>query len=346
MKTTENKNPLSSVSLGSYDLTDKGLFTENLQILSALNTAQRRFSKRILSLHPDRGNCFSTRSVERGMCGRWIFFRRFDTGDRAFAGGFYCGSHFCIPCQFRKAYTAAVACHQFVVEQMRRNPSLVPVFHIDELFSQSGLSDQFKELKQSYRKELRRRPHLRPCISGSLCFYHFGVCADCSEWHLSCRELILADSSHASFDHQLSALRVPDHLLFRVIFDLFLCNLINADGMFSRERQFDAMQLTKDMAMFVPYRSFTGFSVPENSSSDVVPAHLAHLPFVEEQYRYDRALSEYVLENINSGDDVQFPFDNYSKGTVKCSSGRRAYKAALHRACRYSRFLDSKEVKS
>lgn len=331
MKSTESKNPLSSVVLGSYDLTDKGRFVENLQILSALKTAQRRFSKRILSLNPDQSNFFSSPESKQGLCGRWIFFRRFDTGDRAFAGGFYCGNHFCIPCQFRKAYTAAVACHQFVVEQMRRNPSLVPLFHVDELVSSSSLADQFKELKRAYRNHLRRRPHLHPCISGSLGFYHFGVCADCSEWHLSSRELILADSSHAAFDRELAALCVPDQLLFRLIVDLFLCNVINAEGMFSRDRQFEAMQLTKDTALFVPYRSFTGFTVPENSSSDVVPAHLAHLPFVEEQYRYDRSLAEYVLENVNSGDDMQFPFDGYQK-SGHTGGGKRARRAAAKRA--------------
>lgn len=322
MSTTGSKNPLSAFELGSFDLTDKGLFHDNMQILSALKTSQRRFCNRILKFHPE------LRKPELFNCGTHIFFRRFRSGDRVYAGGIFCQNPLCPLCAFRRAQISAAACYEFVKEQMRRNPCLFPVLHHHGLVEDflgvpsSSLAQQFKNLKRDHRKDLRTRQHRLPFVAGSIGFYHFGSCFDCGDMLLTRMELHLV-MQPSPFDR----LSISEQNLRKVIFDLFLCRVINSDGSLTRNQQFQATNLIKDSAQFVPYGIFNGFSNPAFSVTDSIPDSFSDQTYDEEQYRYDVELKEYVLCKVNTGENMQFPFEEYSKpGYV--GRGRRSRKAA------------------
>lgn len=308
------------IELASYDLTDRGRFTENLEILSAMKTYQVRFLRRIVQLHPDE--------VKLGdglRCGSWIFFRHYhELGERSFAGGFTCKNPpLCVPCAFRRVYVAARACTDLILQQMKRNRNLVPLVTTLHLADGEDLSERFTHLKRSYRWMLRNRPHAFPSISGSIGCFHFS--RGMSGWSLSCKEIMLVNAGHSE-PLDVSA-------LFPAVFSVFLGSVLNFDGALSHDEHFQAAQLIKGSQFCVPYGCLSGFTSPKQDSSDPQEERFAGQPFQEEQYRWDGELHEYVLEKVNTGSDMQFPLADYSKpGHV--GGGRRARLAAA----RHSRF--------
>lgn len=318
MRPDLKKNPLSVIKLASYDLTEKGRFTENLELLSAMKTAQASFLHRIVRLHPDQVK----RSDAIRDCGKWIFFRRYATGERLFAGGYICRSPFCLPCAFRRAYVMAQEISAYIRALVSRNPALAPVLLLHSAAPcAGGLSDQYASLKRYYRKYLKSRRFM-PYIYGSISGYYLFPCSDCSEPTFSVKELLLIDTSQPGSAYP-PEIGISPQNLFSAVLDVLLCSVVNSEGNLTRDQHFDAVQVRTGSAPFIPYGCFTKYVPPSNVSSDQPDDRLVDQPFVEEQYLYEAGLMEYVLQQVNVGDDMQFPFDNHRKAGL-CSHKRRA----------------------
>lgn len=316
----QKKNPLFAIELGSYDLAQRGLLKENLEILSALKAAQVRYLNRIIKLHGEEVKF----SDYLRACGSWIFLRHYpESGERAFAGGFTCKSPHCIPCAFRRAYIGAKTCFGMVKQHLARHPQHEAKFGIHSLLCAEGIDRQYKAIKQQYRQILRRRRNQRQHHGGIGGFHFEGTCEDCGGWLLEIREIVLLDRDYADPPEE----PVTDDLLFEMLLEVYLCGLIGSTAHLTREQRFLAVQTVEHPPLIVPSGVLSGIEYP-NDSSDPVEPHLADQPFQEEQYRWDFGQQLYVLEKVNTGDAIQLPFEGYKRSHRTGGRGARARRAA------------------
>lgn len=324
-----NKNPLSVISLDSYDFTKRGLLNENLDILAALKTAQGRFLKHILKHHSEE----IKRLDDIGHCGTRVFLRHFPaTGERYFAGGFTCKSRYCLLCSFRRAYVAAKALYAFVQYQLVLDPYLVAVVGRGGLRNFRRSSDE----DLAHCLTLMNRSHgrflsnniLRYHVVGSICIPYFGVSEDYGDWQLDYFELLLVNKKSSLCS--ASPMSAAD--LWQVIWNLFCSSIINGDGVLTHDQQFEALQVTASRPFYAAKGLFSKFSPPENDSSDEVPASRLADQQQAEQYRWDHGSKSYVLERIDNGGGKElFPLADHRKAKPHKGKSCRARRAAkLH----------------
>lgn len=312
----KSKNPLQSVLPASYDLTQRGRFNENLQILAAMKAAQDRFLRHILSRYPEE---FKNRKSDLSRCGDWLVLRYYPaTKERFVAGGNTCLSPYCLPCQFRKAYVAAEAVYDFVWKHIQANPYYFPAFSevvLDRVVPFKQIGEEFKAVKSVYKQILCQRPRTMQDVLGSLGGFHFRK--ENEAFRLSVRELLLVELPDPVFP--AADFR---ELVFPQILHVMLCSVINAEGDLSCKRQADLVRLTHGTVV-VPYGCFSKFVLPKDSVADHVPDRLDDQDYFEEQYQYIRAEQKYVLQHILSVDDRN---NALSKRTTRAPSFRSAVK--------------------
>lgn len=334
--TTAKNNPFRVNMLGSYDLTQKGRFQENLDILSAMKATQNRFLKRIVHTHPDEVK----RQNDLHRCGSWIFMRHYpETGHREFAGGYTCNSPFCMPCNFRKAYVAARACHDAVVKIMAKNPRVKPLFFLQEPLYHDLLQNQFRHLVSFYGKYLKQRSKNIFGVLGSIGGYCITRCDDCSEWHTVVKEIMLVDVAKIGDSNIASDVSGN---LFPAILDVFLGAVANADGRLTRNQQYEVADLIRNTRRYIGTGCLTDFQPPEIWPVDQQEQGHVEKVFFEEQYRWNADQEQYELEEVNSGENMLFPL----KGSIPLTSHRSSqYRKRQHnRAVRRESFAQVLEA--